>query len=145
MSRTEPTINLRVAAKAVLVKDNKVLLLREASTYEEGTNLGKWGIPGGRIESDEPFFDGLRREVDEETGLEIEIDAPIHIGEWWPKIHDVKNHVVALFVRCAPLTSDIRLSDEHDAFAWVGLDELADYNVMPPDDEVIRKALNKVG
>ncbi|MGE5309692.1 MAG: NUDIX domain-containing protein [Sphaerimonospora mesophila] len=143
MSQTEPPINLRVAAKAVIVQDGKVLLLREASTYEEGTNLGKWGVPGGRIEASESFFDGLRREVDEETGLEIEAGMPIHIGEWWPMIHDVKNHIVALFVRCTPLTNDVRLSDEHDAFAWVGLDELADYNVMPPDDEVIQKALAK--
>ena len=58
---SQPEINLRVAAKAVIVKDGKVLILREASTYTEGTNIGKWGSPGGRIEASESFFDGLRR------------------------------------------------------------------------------------
>lgn len=34
-------VNQRVACKAVIAnKDDKVLLLREASTYEEGTNVG---------------------------------------------------------------------------------------------------------
>ncbi len=139
MSQSE--VNLRVAAKAVIVKNGKVLLLREASTYTEGTNIGKWGIPGGRIEAAESFFDGLRREVREETGLDVEIGDPVHIGEWWPTIHDVKNHIVALFVLCEPLHETVTLSEEHDVSAWVGQDDLANYNVMPPDDEVIAKAL----
>lgn len=140
MSQSE--VNLRVAARAVIVKDGKVLILRGASTYTEGTNIGKWGIPGGRIEASESFFDGLRREVHEETGLDIEIGDPVHIGEWWPTIHDVKNHIVALFVLCKPLDENITLSEEHDAFSWVGLDDFASHNVMPPDDEVIAKALS---
>lgn len=134
-------INLRVAAKAVILKDHKVLLLREASSYKEGTNLGKWGIPGGRIEAGESFFDGLRREVQEEAGLEIETGDPIYIGEWWPTIHSVKNHIVALFVLSKPLNESVKLSEEHDAFAWVGLDDLADYKVIPPDEDVIKKVL----
>lgn len=139
---SQPEINLRVAAKAVVIKNGKVLLLREASTYKEGTNIGKWGSPGGRIEASESFFDGLHREVHEETGLDVEVGDPVHIGEWWPVIHDVKNHIVALFVLCKPLHENIKLSEEHDAFAWVGLDDLASHNVMPPDDEVITKVLS---
>ncbi len=41
-------VMLKVAAKAVIInQEGKALLLREASTYEEGTNIGKWGVPGG--------------------------------------------------------------------------------------------------
>lgn len=42
------TTNLKVAAKAVIFDNHKVLIVREASTYEEGTNIGTWGLPGGR-------------------------------------------------------------------------------------------------
>lgn len=128
------SVNLRVAAKAVIIKDNKILLLREADTYREGTNIGAYGLPGGRIEADEPFFDGLRREIREETGLEIEIGAPVSIGEWWPVINGVKNHIVAMFIRCEPLPGEIRLSDPNDVFVWVGVDQLPEYGIMPPDD-----------
>jgi ADP-ribose pyrophosphatase YjhB (NUDIX family) len=75
-------MNLRIAFKAVIVgNDGKVLILREADTYEEGANVGRWGVPGGRLEPEEPWQDGLRREVSEETGLKIEIVKPLYIGE----------------------------------------------------------------
>lgn len=42
-------MKLFVAAKAVVQnEEGKVLILREATTYEESTNVGKYDIPGGR-------------------------------------------------------------------------------------------------
>ena len=41
----------RVAMKAVIVKDGKVLLLREAKTYKDGTNIGRFHMPGGRLDA----------------------------------------------------------------------------------------------
>jgi len=72
----------RVAMKAVIVRDGKVLILREAKTYDEGTNIGRYHMPGGRLDPGENFEDGLRREVREETGLEVELEFPVYVGEW---------------------------------------------------------------
>ena len=140
---SQPEINLRVAGKAVIVKDGKVLILREA-LYDGGTNAGKYVLPGGKLNNNELFFDALRREVREETGLEIEIGQPVYIGEWWPVIRDVKNHIVAVFVRCQALSTNVVLSEEHDAFAWIALDDVAKYTFAPPEDEVARIALTNV-
>lgn len=144
MGQTEP-VALIVAAKAIVVKDGKVLILREASTYDEGANIGKYGVPGGRINADESFFAALKREVMEETGLEIEIGNPLHIGEWWPVIKGMKTHIVALYVQCHPIGDNIKLSEEHDSYAWIDADNMSDYNIMPPDGDVISKALAKLG
>ncbi len=70
----------RIAIKAVIVKDKKVLVLREAVTYKEGTNHGRYHFPGGRLNIGEPFLQGLKREVREETGLEITIKNPLFVG-----------------------------------------------------------------
>jgi 8-oxo-dGTP diphosphatase len=64
-------ITQRIACKAVIGIGDKVLVLREASTYVEGTQTGRWHCPGGRINPGEPFVDGLKREIAEETGLTI--------------------------------------------------------------------------
>lgn len=72
---------LRVAAKGVIVNKGRVLILREAETYIEGTNIGKYGLPGGRIELGESFMDGLHRETKEETGLEVIPKHPVYLGE----------------------------------------------------------------
>ncbi|MCL2451697.1 NUDIX hydrolase [Candidatus Saccharibacteria bacterium] len=134
-------VNLRVAAKAVIMNDrNQILILRESETHVGGSQAGKYGLVGGRIGSDEPFFDGLRREVREETGLEIEIEKPIFVGEWWPEIHGARNHIVATFMLCRAKSTAVKLSEEHDDFQWINRDEMSEFTFMPPDDEVILRA-----
>ncbi len=71
MNKSTPI--LRVAAKSLIINDQgQVLIVREASTYGDGTQIGRFGLPGGRIDLGESFEDGLRREAKEETGLDIE-------------------------------------------------------------------------
>lgn len=134
---TDQAANQRVAMKAIIVNgDGKVLLLREASTYEEGTNVGRYQFPGGRINPGEPFLDGLRREVKEETGLEVEVGEPIYVGEWFPVIRGVLNHIVATFFICRPLTTEVKLSEEHDDYKWVDAEEAAKLDAVEPENDV---------
>lgn len=128
----------RIAFKAVIAKDDKVLILREANTYAEGTNRGRYHFPGGRLEPGEAWEDGLRREVKEETGLEIEIGKPLFVGEWRPVIKGVPHQIIALFVICTPISDDITLSEEHDHYEWVDADSWCELDVMVPDDEVLK-------
>jgi len=52
----------------VLGSDGRVLLVRRA----HDPYGGKWDVPGGFLEEGEAPLDGLRRELREETGLEVE-------------------------------------------------------------------------
>src|SRR5207248_1090167 len=110
--------------------EGKVLILREAATYGDGTQRGRYHMPGGRIEIGEPFEDALRREVREETGIEIDIEYPIYVGEWRPVIKGVETQIVALFQVCKPKSTDITLSDEHDEYRWIDPDSASEYDVM---------------
>jgi 8-oxo-dGTP diphosphatase len=67
---------LFVATKAFIRRDKKILILRESAEYKEGTNIGRFDVPGGRISPGERFDNCLRREIKEETGLDVEIGAP---------------------------------------------------------------------
>ena len=131
----------RVAAKAVIVKDGKILILREAATYGEGTQRGRYHMPGGRVEIGEHFEDALRREVREETGLEITIDTPLYVGEWRPVIKGQPNQIIGIFFVCQPTTADITLSTEHDSYEWIGPASQADFDIMDPEDLVIEQYL----
>lgn len=135
-------VNLRVAAKAAIVHKGKVLILREAGTYDEGTNIGKYGLPGGRINPEESFYDALDREVEEETGLKVKPIKPIHVGEWWPEIKGNKNHIVAVFVLCESDTDEVVLSEEHDSYEWLDAKTLPKYSVVEPDRTVAEQVLN---
>lgn len=56
--------NKRVGA--VVVKNNKILLVHR---FKNGSEY--WVLPGGGVEDDESIEEGLRREVKEETGLDL--------------------------------------------------------------------------
>lgn len=128
----------RVAMKAVIVSDEgRVLILREAATYGEGTQRGRYHMPGGRIELGENFETALRREVKEETALDVEIDYPIYVGEWRPVIKGITNQIIGVFMVCRPRTTEVALSTEHDAFEWINPSDRHDYDVMDPEDKVL--------
>jgi 8-oxo-dGTP diphosphatase len=137
-------INLRVAAKAAIIYKNKVLILREANTYKDGTNIGKYGLVGGRINPEESFFDALERETKEETGLKVETIKPVYVGEWWPNIKGQKNHIVAVFVLCESKTDKVVLSEEHDSYEWVDAKLLSKFSMVEPDRTVAEQVLNDI-
>lgn len=129
----------RVAAKGLIVNsEGKVLIVREADTYAEGTKIGKYGLPGGRTDPEEKFFDGLKREIMEEVGLEVKPLKPLYVGEWFPTIKGVQNHITAIFYACQAVTTEVKLSEEHDRYAWIDPERYVDFDMMEPDDEVVR-------
>ena len=82
-----------------------------------------WEPPGGVLELGETIYDGLRREVREETGLDIEPVALTGIYKNMPR------GIIALVFRCEITGGDLATTDEVAAFRWAtGADvaELAD-------------------
>jgi len=125
---------LRVAAKAVIINnEGKILILREASTYQDGTNVGKYHVPGGRLESGEAFMDALHREVSEETGLQVTVGDAIHVDEWRPMINGAQQQIVGVFILCDYKGGEVRLSTEHDEYMWLNPDERDKFDLLPAE------------
>lgn len=128
---------LHVAAKAMIVNGKgEVLIVRESAIDQGNTMVGLWGLPGGRLEPGESFFDALDREVMEEVGLKIKPIKPIDIGEWSPIVNGMPRQIIAMFILCKPITNEVILSDEHDEYAWVNKNELKNYKIMPDEQHV---------
>mgnify|MGYP003587893100 FL=1 len=141
ISNTPPI--LKVAAKSVIVNNKgEVLIVRESAKNEEGTQIHKWGLIGGRLEPGEPFYTALQRETREEVGLKVEPIKPLYVGEWTPVIKGIPTQIIAVFILCKALTENVVLSDEHDDFAWILPASRTKYTFMPPDDKVVDLLLN---
>ncbi len=118
-----------VALKAfILNEEGKVLLLQEDSeAYADGTNAGRWELPGGRLTPGEHFYDGLIREVKEETDLDVELGRPFMVGEWFPKVRGEQWHIVATFFVCHAKAADVTLGEDHHKFIWIEPKEYAQF------------------
>jgi 8-oxo-dGTP pyrophosphatase MutT (NUDIX family) len=105
-----------ISVKGVLIQHGAVLLLRN--------ERGEWDLPGGRPDPGEDHRAALRREVREETGLDVEVGAaiPEHLFEVLPQ----------RFVRILPFicrllgARDVVLSHEHLETRWVPIAELGE-------------------
>jgi len=122
-----------VSQGALLIRNNKCLILQDA------INPDKWMFPGGRIDIGEAGDVAFARELKEELGLEK--------FEWFgvvgyrilytPDRHIPVCAIVNLIVND---DDEIKLSDEHAQYRWVGLEEIDKYKfVNPGATELIRK------
>jgi 8-oxo-dGTP pyrophosphatase MutT (NUDIX family) len=61
----------RQVAKVVIIDDhNRVLMLKRSNYMDK--YAGEWDLPGGHIRVGEDFLVGMKREVKEETNLDVE-------------------------------------------------------------------------
>ncbi len=75
MPRALPKLQ-RVAAYALIIRDERILLTRLASRISAD---GKWHLPGGGLDHGENPRDALVREIREETGLDAEVGDSAHV------------------------------------------------------------------
>jgi 8-oxo-dGTP diphosphatase len=99
----------------------------------KGTHLeGLWEFPGGKIEAGESLADGLRRELKEELGTDVEIGDEI-----FAVTHDYPDRSVELhFLSCTFLNAPVALLGQD--MRWLAREELSALEFPPADEELIR-------
>ncbi len=109
-----PYYTHKVAVIAYLLRGDRFLLLKRTS------EPAIWAPPGGRLNRDEPPIEGLKREIREETGFEIEVVAPV--TTWFGRWHG--GWLLSIDYLARITGGSLRLSREHSDAIWVTLDEL---------------------
>ncbi len=103
----------RVAAKAFIIRNGKVLLLKRRPNDAHRPNW--WDIPGGRLEPGEDPRQGVQRETMEETGLSIDVLAPIDVHNF---TRDDGQKITMIVFLCRPTSESVTLSEEHTEYKW---------------------------
>ena len=103
--------DISTVAKAIIVDDSKRVLFLKRSRYTD-KYAGEWDLPGGHLKKNESLEDGLKREVHEESGLEIE-DLT-----FFKKLNNLH------FFHCNYNSQPVLLSHEHTDYKFLDKEEL---------------------
>jgi nucleoside triphosphatase len=113
-----------VVGAVILNAKNKVLIVRSTKWNS------KYIIPGGHIELGEKMKDALIREVKEETGLKIYDIELLSLKESiYSKSFGEQKHFIFIDYLCKTDSNEVKLNDEADAYEWISLAELDEYNL----------------
>jgi 8-oxo-dGTP pyrophosphatase MutT (NUDIX family) len=139
-------------ATVYIFHNRKVLLHRHAK-------LGKWLPPGGHLEANETPPEGARREVMEETGMEIEfieqenLKIEAYNGRSFERpylcllenIPAHKDKPAHQHMDMIYLARPVEIKEDANSFQWFGYEELQDLELFPDVAEVLRILLKEKG
>src|SRR3989338_1852896 len=131
-------IELQVGVKILLRNSAGKYLLLERSDKKYPETAGTWDIVGGRIHPGTKLLENLKREVKEETGLDI-------LGE--PKLIAAQDilrvpgkHIVRLTHTGDINGGLVKLDDENKSYAWLTLEEIKQHDNL---DIYLKELLEK--
>jgi ADP-ribose pyrophosphatase YjhB (NUDIX family) len=128
-----PVFLIRNSAKAIIVRDGRVLLIRTSD------QSGDWCVlPGDRQNHQEPLWDTVRRECLEELGVQVQVGELRLVREFIGKNYDDDEgvHQVEFMFECqiaaGAAPSAAKAPDTRQTgIVWVPLAELVDYRLFP--------------
>ena len=119
--------HFRIGVYALVFDDGRVLLAHRS-------DIDWWNLPGGGMEVGETVEEAMRREVREETGLEVQIERLVGIYS-----KPQKQEVVLTF-RCQVIGGELQATEESRACSYFPPDALP-HNTLPKHRERIMDAL----
>jgi len=105
---------------------------------------GMWSLPGGAVEVGETLAEAVKREVREETGLEVE---PLSVAEIFERIiRDADGrpeyHYVLVDYLCRPVSGELRAASDAARAIWAAHGELRSYQITEGTLDVILRVLH---
>jgi len=119
-------------ASIAVLKDRRVLLVRRASP----PYAGLWSLPGGKTEANETAQDAVRRELNEETGIEAEIEGVVDTKIVPDEGGDSITYRLTVFYG-RPTGGRLEAGGDAEAAEWVHLDNVEALPMTPGTVDLI--------
>ncbi|MBS3084185.1 NUDIX domain-containing protein [Candidatus Pacearchaeota archaeon] len=129
---------VRVGIAAVIQKDGKVLFHKRKGKHAPGV----WAFAGGHLEFNEGLEEAIRREIKEETGLDVgKVTGPIFVANnTYP---NEGKHYITLFMNAEYIGGEAKIMEPEkcECWNWFSKEELPE-NLMPPIIDLIKSDYN---
>lgn len=123
------------AVRAIIENSHgQILLLRRANTK---SGHGGWCLPGGKIDYGQTIEEALAAEIQEELSMQL-VGAKFFFYQNSLPTEPGEMHYINFYFHCS-IEGDFRLNDESSDFAWIGLSDLQNYDIVFKNDEAIHR------
>jgi len=132
-------MNCGVIVSAIIEKDGKLLLGRKPK--DVGPYPNTWHLPGGAMKlGEESITDELKREVNEETGIEItDIEHVSFDEDYESNKHGEMTHYIFLVFKAKHESGDLNASDDITELKWIDRSALKDIELPRPSVKLFKK------
>ena len=131
-----------VTAGALIFNKKSQILFVKSDKWK-----GQYGIPAGKVRYGEKIVDGLKREIKEETNLDVyDIKFLLRQEIINPKDFFKKAHFVSINYTCKARNTDIKLNNEAQSYIWTKPENSLKLKLNGPTKELIQhylKAINR--
>jgi 8-oxo-dGTP diphosphatase len=129
-----------VGVGGVVIAKGQTLLIRRGNAPLEG----QWSIPGGMLELGESIIEGVRRELAEETGIEVRVLELIEVFERVIPGDGgrTRYHFVILDYLCEMVSGEAKAASDVTDVAWASEEELEKYELTAIATRVIKRAFD---
>jgi len=128
-----------VGVGAVIVRDNRVLLIRRG----QAPLLGEWSLPGGVLECGETLREATAREAREETGLVVETVDMLGVYERIVPGDGgrTRYHYVLIDFLCRPAGDELKAGSDAAEARWFSPEDLPALKLAIDANDVVVKGL----
>ena len=110
-----------VTLKAVIIFNRKALIIQRSADDNVGANT--WEFAGGKLDFGEDLEVALKREIQEEVGLEVSINKLLYATTF--KTHEYRQLVILAYL-CIATDNNVNLSAEHQNYLWADKNKILD-------------------
>ena len=116
---------------AAVIKKNDSFLIANRSF--EANSSGLWEFPGGKVEEKESFVSALKREIEEELSLKIQVGDKITSIDLKASDKNISVHYFYALILSGEITLNV-----HSEFKWVERNQLGRFKYIDGDRYVLK-------